>query len=88
MSSKIESAARTLATLIATNEVTDNDLKIFAQAVKNNNLDPDGKKEDYRQAAKAYHSQGDLEFDSDNTVSLSENGAYVQCWKYISKEEI
>lgn len=31
-----------------------------------------------------HHSEGDLEFDDDATVSEgSDNGAYVQCWKWI-----
>jgi len=31
-----------------------------------------------------HHSDGDLEFDADAVVSVSEDeGAYVACWKYV-----
>ena len=38
-------------------------------------------------AKEAYHEEGELEFDDNAEVSESddpqENGAYVQCWKWV-----
>jgi len=31
---------------------------------------------------------GDLEFDPDCEVSIGEDGAYVQCWKFVEKERV
>ena len=42
----------------------------------------------YLQTAKDNHySEGDLEFDDGAVVSVSDEGAYVQGWKWISDEE-
>lgn len=91
MASAIESAARTLATLIESGEVTESDQKIFLRSVKECGSDPKGEKAKYRTLAKqVYSSEGDLEFDNDCVVSLPEDdgeGAYVQCWKWIPKED-
>jgi hypothetical protein len=59
MSSKIESAARTLATLIEQKAVTDLDLSIFLKSIKDCDEDTDGKKAAFREAAKTiYHEEG------------------------------
>jgi len=49
----------------------------------------------FRKAAEERHAHdGDLEFDDDAKVSLSEDnpdgyqGAYVQCWKYIPMSDL
>ena len=87
MASMIESVARTLAGLIEKGTVSKTDLAIFKTAVQGCDSDPDGKKAIYRAEAKRqFHSEGDLEFDNDNVVSISEEGAYVQCWKFIYPE--
>lgn len=43
----------------------------------------------YREhATHEHHYDGDLEFDREAVVSLSEGrGAYVQCWKWVSNAE-
>jgi len=89
MASAIESAARTLVTLIEKDKVSKTDLAIFKTIVQRCDEDPEGEKAKYRTLAKqVYESEGDFEFDSDCIVSLSEDGgAYVQCWKWIPKED-
>lgn len=91
MASAIESAARTLAALIESGKETEKDLETFLQVVKECDSDPDGEKAKYRTLAKqVYESEGDLEFDNDCIVSAPEDdeeGAYVQCWKWIPKED-
>ena len=91
MASAIESAARALAALIESGDVTETDHEIFIRAVKECDSDPEGEKAKYRVLAKqVYESEGDLEFDGDCVVSLPEDGgegAYVQCWKWIPKED-
>jgi len=45
--------------------------------------------ERYRDWARdEYHLYGDLEFDPDCKVSIGEDGAYVQCWKFVNKEQV
>jgi len=39
-----------------------------------------------KKAHDGYHDEGTLEVDDDAMVSHSENGAYVQCWKWISND--
>ena len=91
MASAIESAARTLAALIESGKETEKDLAIFIKKVHECDNDPEGEKAKYRVLAKqVYDSEGDLEFDDDCVVSLPEDdgeGAYVQCWKWIPKED-
>jgi hypothetical protein len=89
MASAIESAARALAALIESGDVTETDHEIFLRSVKECDEDTNGEKSEYRTLAKqVYESEGDLEFDGDCVVSLSEDGgAYVQCWKWIPKED-
>lgn len=43
----------------------------------------------YRDYACDEHARdGDLEFDPDCEVSIGEDGAYVQCWKFVDKERV
>jgi hypothetical protein len=43
----------------------------------------------YRKAAKAYESEGVLEFDDDAAVSYGdEDGAYVMCWRWVNDSEV
>jgi heme-degrading monooxygenase HmoA len=45
-------------------------------------------KEDYRETAKACHnSEGYCEVDDNAEVSESDDGAYVQAWVWIPKED-
>lgn len=88
--SLIETAARNLAAKAENGPISDEDIKKVIDAVKLCDGDPDGKKARYRIAAwNQFHSEGDLEFDDNNVVSLGEDdeGAYVQCWKWIPLPE-
>lgn len=84
MSSTIEIKARELAKAAKEGVYSDDQINALVEAVEEADSDTDRKKE-YRALAKqVYHSEGDLEFDNDMIVSISEDGgAYVQCWKYI-----
>lgn len=52
--------------------------------------DDDDQHEAVVDAAKRLHEKpGDLEFDDDAAVSWSaDGGAYVQCWKWLSDEDL
>lgn len=49
----------------------------------------EGDEQAYREAARDYQRDGDLEFDDNAVVSLGDDpGAYVQCWKWIPKSHL
>jgi hypothetical protein len=83
--SNIQAAARAFVEKAEKGCYTDEDVKQLIEAVKECDSDPYGKKAMYRAIAKKhYTSEGDLEFDEGNVVSLGDDeGAYVQCWKWI-----
>lgn len=42
----------------------------------------------YRERARETWASDECEIDENATVSISENGAFVQAWIYVEKEEI
>jgi hypothetical protein len=88
MSSTIESTARTFAQAAKTGIYSDEQIHALIKAVEEADEDKDGRKAQFRAAAKRLHEEeGSLEFDEDSVVSVSEDGgAYVQCWKYVEPE--
>jgi hypothetical protein len=88
MSSVIEQKARILVEAAKVGVYQDKLIVDLINAVEDADKDTDGRKAQFRIVAKTTaENQGDLEFDNDSIVSISQNGgAYVQCWKYIELE--
>jgi hypothetical protein len=88
MSSTIETKARLLAEAAKNNVYSNEQVMDLVKAVDEADEDKDGRKDQFRAAAKRLHEEeGSLEFDDNAIVSVSEDGgAYVQCWKYVEPE--
>jgi|WetSurMetagenome_2_1015567.scaffolds.fasta_scaffold19810_3 hypothetical protein len=88
--SSIEHTARKIALDYKNGTLNRNLLHQLLTDVQDADQDKDGKKTKFRAHAKAmYHSAGDMEFEDNAIVSLSEDnsGAYIQCWKFVHHEE-
>lgn len=86
MASEIEKAAREWLGSFGTpdydrrhNELEDAVIRDLAQAEA---------KAPYREQAKHQWQRDELEIDDDATVSISENGAWVQAWVWVEDEEV
>lgn len=87
MASTIEIAARKLAKKAARGAYEEKDVLAIIEAVKKCDT-PDPITDQYRQKAKSiWEDEGQIEIDQNAVVSESENGAYVQAWVWVEKDD-
>lgn len=84
MSSRIEALAQQV-----TEQYPAGDYQTAIEELKEAIHNEDPKANQYRNEAKTkWESEGECEIDNDATVSVSENGAYVQAWVWVSNENL